>query len=268
MIQYKRDFITVFQSELYMTTSTLVELEEAIILVDPTWLPSEVSYIQQVTKQKLNGRKCYVIYTHSDYDHIIASGAFPDATIIASEEFVHNSEKEAIIEKIELFDTKNYLTRDYVPAYPDVDIVIKEDGQKVKIGETMITFYKAKGHTDDGLFTIIESLGLFITGDYLSDVEFPFIYTSYQNYMKTMNKTEHILTHFDIKILVPGHGHVTESEEEMRQRLRDSIYYLDQLRKGGNGLEEYLTQQYPFYKGMMAMHKENQKIVANEVLNK
>jgi hydroxyacylglutathione hydrolase len=38
MIQFQDETVAVFQSALFHTTSTVVQTEDAILLVDPTWL--------------------------------------------------------------------------------------------------------------------------------------------------------------------------------------------------------------------------------------
>ncbi|MDZ7834980.1 MAG: hypothetical protein U5K84_06225 [Alkalibacterium sp.] len=66
--------------------------------------------------------------------------------------------------------------------------MISKDGETLQLGELMLTFYLAPGHTEDGLYTIDRTGRHFSFGDYLSDVEFPFITTSYKDYKKTTRK--------------------------------------------------------------------------------
>lgn len=47
MIQFQNDFITVFQSSLYMTTTAIIEAEDVVIMTDPNWLPTEIENIKQ-----------------------------------------------------------------------------------------------------------------------------------------------------------------------------------------------------------------------------
>jgi hydroxyacylglutathione hydrolase len=180
-VYYERDNIAVFQSELYMTTSAIVQTDDLLIMTDPNWLPSEVEAIRKYVDEKIGNKQLYIIYTHSDFDHIIGSGAFPEAKVIATEELQNNVHKEETINKIHKFDQGYYLRRNYEPQYPSVDYVISKDGQTLDLGQISLTFYKAPGHTQDSLFTVIEPFGIFLSGDYLSDVEFPFIFSSYKD---------------------------------------------------------------------------------------
>ena len=175
MIQFEQKQLTVFQSVLYQTTSAVLKTNEVMILTDPNWLPTEVAAIKTYINDVIGNRKLYIIYTHSDFDHIIAAGTFPEATTIASEKFVNRTDKEKVLEEILQFDAQYYVKRDYPIRYPEIDIVISEDAQTLMLGDTTLTFYLAPGHTEDGLFTVIEPYGILFAGDYLSDVEFPFI---------------------------------------------------------------------------------------------
>ncbi|MEK4485600.1 MBL fold metallo-hydrolase [Psychrobacillus sp. FSL H8-0484] len=265
MIQYDKENMRVFQSSLYKTTSAVIELDEAIVMTDPNWLPHEVDEIKAYVNQIRKDRALYIIYTHSDFDHIIGSGAFPDAKVIASQAFNENKQKDEAINKVHSFDQRYYLQRNYKPEYPLVDYVVSKDGQKLILGKSTLTFYLAPGHTNDGLFTIIEPAGIFLSGDYLSDVEFPFIFDSYLEYLKTMNKAKDIFSLHSISVHVPGHGHTTEDKTEMEDRLKFAQAYLDQLIDMKENMEEILKGRYIFFDGMKDIHVENQKLAFNEI---
>ncbi|MEI5909559.1 MBL fold metallo-hydrolase [Bacillus spongiae] len=263
MIQYKSRNLTVFQSSLYMTTSAIIHTDEVIIMTDPNWLPNEVERIRNYVNSIKGDKQLYIIYTHSDYDHVIGSGAFPDAKVIATEELKNSSQKGEIVKKIHAFDQGYYLHRNYEPEYPSVDIAVANDGETLNLGTISLTFYKAPGHTKDGLFTVIEPYGIFLTGDYLSDIEFPFIFSSYKDYIKTMKKAEEILRIHNIKVHVPGHGTTTEEPTEIRNRIDFSKFYLKELKKDGEALENLCLKKYPFYEGMKNIHFDNIKMANN-----
>lgn len=267
MIQYQDSQIRVYQSALYMTTSTMIETKEAIILVDPNWLPEEVERIRKDVQKLQGNRILYLISTHSDFDHILGASAFPQATVIATEELQSLPYKNEVVSKIKAFDQEFYFSRAYTPKYPDVDVVVKEDGQTLTIGDITLAFYKAKGHTNDGLFTVIEPIGIFIAGDYLSDVEFPFIYSGYCDYIESMKKAQTIFQNYAIKTLIPGHGTVTTDRKEFEKRLHESNYYLENLLDESGELERFLSSRYSFYEGMKGTHEKNKEIARNEQKN-
>lgn len=265
MIQYDKENLRVFQSALYKTTSAVIELDEAIILTDPNWLPHEVDEIKGYVNQIRNERELYIIYTHNDFDHIIGSGAFPKAIVIASQAFNDHKQKDEAINKVHAFDQRYYIQRNYKPEYPLVDYVVSKDGQKLILGKSTLTFYLAPGHTNDGLFTVIEPAGIFLSGDYLSDVEFPFISDSYFEYLKTMGKAKDIFSQHAISVHVPGHGHTTEDKTEMENRLIFAQSYLDELVVMNEKRQEIWKDRYIFFDGMKDIHLENQKLALNEL---
>ncbi|MER2114925.1 MAG: MBL fold metallo-hydrolase, partial [Solibacillus isronensis] len=162
MRQFENEQLTVFQSVLYQTTSAVIKTKEALIVTDPNWLPNEIAEIKAYIESIIEDRKLYIIYTHSDYDHIIAAGAFPNATTIASEAFVNRINKEEVLEQIRQFDAQYYIERDYPIIYPQIDIVIKEDGKTLELQDITCSFYLSPGHTADGLITVVEPFGILL----------------------------------------------------------------------------------------------------------
>lgn len=259
MRQFDQGQLTVFQSVLYQTTTAVIKTKEAVIVTDPNWLPNEIGEIKAYIESIIENRKLYIIFTHSDYDHIIAAGAFPNATTIASEAFVNRINKEEVLEQIRQFDAQYYIERDYPIIYPPIDIVIKEDGQVLELQDLTCRFYLSPGHTSDGLFTVVEPFGILLAGDYLSDVEFPFI-EDYEAYLATIQKVQTIISEKDVEVLVPGHGTTTDNLDEIQKRIDVSLLYLNNLADGSTD-ETELQKLYPFYKGLQEMHELNKKAV-------
>ncbi|MER2029149.1 MAG: MBL fold metallo-hydrolase [Solibacillus sp.] len=259
MRQYENKQLTVFQSVLYQTTSAVIKTKQALIVTDPNWLPNEIAEIKAYIESIIEDRKLYIIYTHSDYDHIIAAGAFPNATTIASEAFVKRINKEEILEQIRQFDAQYYIERDYPIIYPHIDIVIKEDGQAIELQDITCSFYLSPGHTADGLFTVVEPIGILLAGDYLSDVEFPFI-EDYDAYLATLQKVQTIISDKKVEVVVPGYGTTTNNRDEIQKRIDGSLLYLNNLSDGSID-ETKLQKLYPFYKGLQEMHELNIKAV-------
>jgi hydroxyacylglutathione hydrolase len=229
-IQVDNNGITVFESSLYRTTSIIVELGKSIILIDPNWLPIEVDYIKNYISFHYAKHTKYILFTHSDYDHIIGYGAFADYKVIATVEFSENIERQKILAEISDFDRKYYITRSYPTIYPLPEIIIIADYQTLFIDGLECIFYKAPGHTFDGMFTIIPSKNLWIAGDYLSNIEIPFIDDSSEKYQNTLDKALKIFKKYiDIHILVPGHGDVSMLRSDIHFRIKRDITYLQMV---------------------------------------
>jgi len=268
-IQFKNAKITVFESALFRTTSTLIETPDLLLLVDPNWLPNEIENIQLAIQHKQSDKPFFLLFTHSDYDHIIGYNAFPTAQIVASQAFVDNKDKSKILQQIKDWDDENYIRRPYPIDYPQVDLIIREDGQQLTIGGTTLTFYLAPGHNIDSMFTIVEPLGVWIAGDYLSNIEFPYIYHSTSAYEHTMAKVDAILSNHAIKMLVTGHGDIAYDKAEILKRKEDSLKYISDLRTAlQNDIPfdfDRLMESYHFPKVMKRFHDGNVKLMKKEL---
>lgn len=269
MIQYRAGGITVFQSALYVTTSTVVETPGAILVTDPAWLPDEVADIRSYVEQVQAGRPLYLLFTHSDWDHILGWKAFPQATAIASRAFVDNPDHAAIVEQILNYDGRNYLQRDYDVAYPTIDVVVDTDGQQLQIGDMTLTFYLAPGHTPCGLMTVISPMGVLLAGDYLSDIEFPYIYDSMDRYVDTLHKMDDILGTHAVRLLVPGHGHYASEQAEVIHRQQAGLAYIETVRthivNNDERALDAMLQTFPYPRGMKQYHEDNQKLIKREL---
>lgn len=268
MIAFQDNQITVFQSALFQTTSAVVEGAGFVLVVDPTWLPQEVEDIAAFVRRVRAGRALYLLFTHSDFDHILGYGAFPDAITIAGRAFQDSPSKERSVQAVRAWDSEYYVRRPYAVVYPEISITAAGDGQALALGETRLTFYAAPGHTPDGLWTVIEPHGILIAGDYLSDIEFPYIYQSSTAYEETLEKLDGILKRHSVSVLVPGHGQVTTDQKEMRERQRQSFEYITALRahiaSGDQAAIDAMLAGYAFPLGMASFHAGNQKLMRQE----
>jgi len=269
MIKYQDKQVTVFESALFRTTSTVVLTDDLILVVDPNWLPKEVEEIKDFVFSNKANRPLYLLFTHSDYDHIIGYKAFPEAKIIVSKAFQNNPKKQESLEEILNFDDEYYISRNYKIAYPEGDIIIEKDGQKLKIGNTVLSFYLSSGHNPDGIFIIVEPLSIWIAGDYLSNEEFPYIYFSSYAYEETLGKVGAILENHDIKMLIPGHGDITFDTNEILKRRNENMKYISDLRKsleGGDKFDlERLWKKYRFPRVMTRFHEGNIELMKKEI---
>ncbi|MEX1029340.1 MAG: MBL fold metallo-hydrolase [Paenibacillaceae bacterium] len=273
-IIHQQKNVTVYQSALYMTNSIVIETPELVLVVDPSWLPQEVEKLRHHADWVQGDRELYLLFTHSDYDHILGYGAFPTTRVIASRQLQDQPEhhKESILEDIRQFDDDYYIVRPYPIAYPQVDIAIEEDGHVLEVGSTRMTFYLAPGHTSDGLITVIDPGGIIIAGDYLSDIEFPYIYHSSTEYMNTLAKIKPIIREHNPQLLIPGHGNVTEDQLEMQRRCLTAEYYIVHMRQAVIDNDQIamdgVIAECLFPRNMRQYQEHNRKLLAEELLQK
>ena len=266
--QYASPNLTIFESELFRTTCTCLVTDDYLLLADPNWLPSEVKTLQHFVRAHGVGKARHLLFTHSDYDHIIGYGAFPDFQTIASQRFVDNPAADKQLAQTIAWDDEYYIKRDYGLSYPVIDLPIAGEGQHLKIGNDDYVFYQAPGHNYDGLITFNRSRGILVVGDYLSNIEFPYVYHSFSAYRATLNTLETIVASGEVNILVTGHGDHTTSQEEMERRIRKDRTYLDgvetAVRTGSIFDFEKLMTEYGFPGVMGAFHEKNLVLARGE----
>jgi hydroxyacylglutathione hydrolase len=268
-IQYQNSELVIFESALFRTTTTLLFAADYVLLVDPNWLPIEIDFIDALIKKRAANKKKYLLFTHSDYDHIIGYGKFKDFETIASLNFVNNADSESILKQINDFDDENYIKRDYEICYPNIKTAIEHDAHTLKLGSDEYAFYQARGHNKDGLISFNKSKGVLIVGDYLSNIEFPYIYDSSKAYKKTLEKLETLINTETVNVLIPGHGDVCYDKSEMQQRINESFDYLQDLEnsvKTGKGFDfEKLMSHYQFPVIMRKFHEANVALIKSEI---
>ena len=170
-IQYQSKSLVILESSLFRTTSTIIIGKSYLLLVDPNWLPIEIEFIANLIEEIGNNKEKHLLFTHSDYDHIIGYGRFKDYHTIASQNFIDNPNKENILSQIRAFDDENYIHRDYDIVYPEIKTGISGHSQALRIGSDEHLFWQAKGHNKDGLITLHKTKGVLAVGDYLSNIE-------------------------------------------------------------------------------------------------
>ncbi|MBM7566682.1 MBL fold metallo-hydrolase [Paenibacillus sacheonensis] len=275
MIKLRKGALTLFESASYKTTSAVIQSEDAVLIVDPSWLPHEVQEIRRYADDAaVNGKRKYVLLTHSDFDHILGCGAFPDAEIIASAAAAGKDEaaKERIVEQIRAFDDDYYLERPYEMRYPTITHAIEGDGVRLRLGASgslALVFYQSPGHNDDGLFTVVEPLGLLLAGDYWSDIEFPYIYHSSTLYEASLAKLDSMLGSHAITRLIPGHGASTTDRAEMKRRQTADYAYIaamrEAVRESDQPAIDALIAGCRFPRNMRKFHRGNQELFEREL---
>ncbi len=271
-ISYQNNGVTVFESELMCTTCTLIERADHLLLVDPNWLPSEVAFIAKEVERRRGDRELYLLFTHSDYDHIIGYERFRDsAKIIASENLLTNQQADEQMREIRKFYDQYYLPTPWPITYPrEASIQVKADYEEHLIGTTHYQFFQAPGHNPDGLITFLPEAGILIAGDYLCAVEFPFIYHSISAYQKTLASLQNLIERENVSLLIAGHGPVSTEQQELKERGRLAQWYLSHLiaygKSGTPFPEQELWRLYPHYPIIQGkFHQDNLKLAKREL---
>lgn len=267
-IIYRDQNVTIFQSALFQTNSTVVQTDDVVLVVDPAWLPDEVLNIRQYVDSIKGQKEVFLIFTHSDYDHIIGYRAFNPDKVFMSKAMEDNPLKETSVEQALEFDEQYYIRRPYPIEYPIADFSVFRDGVQYKHGQTKMTFYLTPGHTADSMMVVIWQLGLCIAGDYLCDVEFPFIYHSSVEYEQTLEKLPAIHDRNWFTRLIPGHGSPSLSIDDWLHRRTESLAYIYALRESiATGIpfdDMSLWERYNFPRLQLKYHLDNLKLMTRE----
>ncbi len=267
-IIYRDPNVTIFQSTLFQTNSTVVRTDDVVLVVDPAWLPHEVAKIREYVDYIKGNRSVFLIFTHSDYDHLIGYRAFAPDKVFTTEALINNPQKDAILEQMVAFDQQYYIRRHYPLEYPAADFMVYRDGVQYRHGNTRMAFYLTPGHTADSMIVVIWQLGLCIAGDYLSNIEFPFIYHSSVAYEQTLEKLPQIHDRNWFTRLVPGHGDPALSIADWLHRRTESLAYIYALRESiATGVPfdvDSLWSRYQFPKVQLKYHEDNVALMHRE----
>ena len=261
-IQFENKNIVVFESAIYRTTSVLFFNDDFMLLIDPNYLPIEIEFIQEKVKCIRKSQELFLLFTHSDYDHIVGYEYFDADKTIASQLF--SSFKDQQLKAVQNFDKSLYVLRPQKLNFPILTDVISVDEQSISTQNNNLTFYLAPGHTADGLITLLQPENYLFVGDYLSNIEFPFIADCPTKYLKTLDKIEQIIQTNNIKLLVVGHGDCLHDKKEMLVRIEESRNYINYLFKNKDAkvLQEFenkLAKKYPFFDSVKEHHEKNIK---------
>lgn len=267
-IIYRDLNVTIFQSALFQTNSTVVVTEDVVLVVDPAWLPDEVLAIRQYVDSVRGKRAVFLVFTHSDFDHIIGYGAFVADKIFATKAFAERTDKAQILDQIIEFDQQYYIERTYPIEYPEPDFLVFKDGAQYRHGRTKLMFYTAPGHTSDSMLMVVWQLGLCIAGDYLCSTEFPFIYHSSVDYENTLHKLPQIHDRNWFTRVVPGHGLPALSLNDWMKRRIEALAYIYAIRESiARDIpfdDNSLWDRYQFPRVQLQYHHANIELMRRE----
>lgn len=201
--------------------------EGATVVVDPGWFPDEVAELKAIAAASAAGRATHVLLTHPDFDHVVGWAEFPGAELIAHPDAARRDPMKSR-EDVEKLDRRCGVVRPRPYRYPPATAFSAQ--ATLDLGCETALLFAAPGHVGDALFTVLPEPRLLIAGDYLSDIEFPFIYHSLRDYRATLELARRLCREYAITCAVPGHGPIAGTPAEIARRIDTDIDYLDDLR--------------------------------------
>ncbi|PKM81611.1 MAG: hypothetical protein CVU89_08950 [Firmicutes bacterium HGW-Firmicutes-14] len=272
--QLTRD-IYIYQSSIWQINSPVILNEAANIIIDPCYFPVEIQVIADFASRRKSFNK-YVIFTHSDFDHIVGYQYFKGARLIGQEEFLY-CDSEAQLYQLREIDQTYYINRRIPFVFPEIDITFENEYRIPLKGDELVLVH-APGHTADSIFIISREKKVMFAGDYISDLEFPFVYFNTAAYLRSLDMALKLVEEYGIRYVVPGHGDIAEGPE-ITERIRSDREYLSELVEKAQDLfvqglqEREITdvlkgikfRNEPIGGAMLKMHVENIRLVLTEL---
>ncbi|HEV2075325.1 MAG TPA: MBL fold metallo-hydrolase [Thermoleophilaceae bacterium] len=200
------------------------------VLIDSPYFPDELELLPALLDQagfRIDG----LLATHADFDHLLGRLAFGDRTLGVGEPTAARLRAEPGAAQRELrdADAEHYVTRPRPLALGGVQ-ALPVPG-RVELGGEELELHSAEGHTADGTAVFARSLGVLVCGDYLSDVEIPWISSggSLDAYRATLARLTPLVRAADA--VVPGHGSPHDRDTALRI-LDEDLGYLQALGRG------------------------------------
>jgi glyoxylase-like metal-dependent hydrolase (beta-lactamase superfamily II) len=240
----------VVTSAFWQTNATALRSGDEAMLIDSPYLPDELDALPGVLAGA-GFEPDGLLATHADFDHLIGRVAYPGMTLglcESSVERLHRSPGEAQ-RALRHYDDEFYVIRPTPLALGQVQ-GLPAPGT-VEIGDRELELHPAEGHTPDGMAIFDRELGVLIVGDYLSDVEIPWISEggSLADYRATLARLAPLVE--AATTVVPGHGAPHDRHTALRL-LDEDVGYLEALESGEERLPDGRGS-----KAQKAIHAEN-----------
>ena len=259
------DHLWVGQSEIFATNHGIFISEGQACLIDPGVLPEEI----EATAAFVQGQGAEVrtiILTHSHWDHIFGPEHFPDAKVVAHEQYlasVAGEHGDELRERVATWEAEQGIERagDFVIPEPDM---VFEGTMTLTVGDLVLRLSHAPGHTVDQLVVYQPESQVLWAADMLSDIELPMAMYSFTAYEQTLRR----LAELEVRALIPGHGFATTSRDAIGRHFEWDINYLAETRRrvadairAGKDAEATIAlcheMQYPHRKDYQGVHELN-----------
>jgi len=228
----------IWPSVLYQTATLELHRDGRRLLSDPgasTW---------EIAEAAGDGVQDIVL-THADWDHVLGIGILRDATVHASPlaaERIRSGDARASVESEApqfYLDTAELdgLRVDHVVTLPS------DEGAGVWAAH----FEPSPGHTPDGMVTWFPEESVLLAGDYLSQLEIPFVYHSASAYRATMELLIDRISQWQPSFVVVGHGPPHDAKTAIRIAREDHAYVsaIETFVSGGGAVEGAHSVSYP-----------------------
>lgn len=220
----------------WQITATAIRAGDETMLVDSPYFPDELELLPTVLAQS-GFEPTALLATHGDFDHLLGRLAFPDLSLgVAESTMLRIREKPGEAQRdLRDYDSESYVERTRPLALGQTQSLPVPG--KLGLGDQELELHPAEGHTPDGMAIFAPWLGVLCVGDYLSDVEIPWVDAagSVDDYGATLARLAPLVERAEV--VVPGHGS-PHTRKRALEILDEDAEYLDALQHGGGSLPE------------------------------
>jgi glyoxylase-like metal-dependent hydrolase (beta-lactamase superfamily II) len=219
----------VVTSLFWQTTATAIRSGDEAMLIDSPYFPDELELLPTVLKQA-GFEPAALLATHGDFDHLLGRAAFPGLSLGVAESTMRRirSEPGAAQRELRDMDARNYVTRKPLSLGQTQSLPVPG---KLELGNAELELHAADGHTPDGMLVFAPWIGVLCCGDYLSDVEIPWLSPggTTADYRSTLSTLAGLIER--ATTVVPGHG-APHDREAANRLLAEDLAYLEALERG------------------------------------
>jgi len=222
--------VLVVTSSFWQINATAVRAGDETMLVDSPYFPEELEALPGLLAGA-GFEPDALVATHADFDHLLGRLAFPGLALGLGEPSVERLHREPgdAQRMLRDYDDRFYVERSAPLALGQVQ-TLPVPGS-VELGSEELELHPADGHTADGMALMARWCGVLCVGDYLSNVEIPWISAggSVDAYRATLARLAPLVE--AAETVVPGHGALHTRDTALRI-LDEDVDYLDALERG------------------------------------
>jgi hydroxyacylglutathione hydrolase len=215
------------QSDLFLTNAGLFTSDGQGILIDPCiYAPEILAWRPFVAQAGIT--LTHLILTHSHWDHIFGPEYYPELSIIAQAEYLPLTQGENGRRGTQMINdwfAAEKIERPHPFVIPQPNQTFTER-MELTVGDETVQLLHVPGHAADQLALYHLAGRLLWASDILSDVEIPYVSDNLAAYEQTLE----MLDELEIEVLIPGHGSVARTYQEVKQRISEERAYLAELR--------------------------------------
>jgi hydroxyacylglutathione hydrolase len=217
----------VAQSDYFLTNSGIFLSEGQALLIDPCLRRGEIDAIADFVRAQ-GAAPRWLVLTHSHWDHVLGPERFPGVRTIAQARYpdVVRRDGAAIAAQVVKWEAEAGQTRAGGFGVPLPDETFEAE-HTLALGRLALRLLHVPGHAPDQLAVYEPVRGCLWSSDILSDVEIPFV----SDNLAAFERSLAALADYDLRRLVPGHGHPSADPAEIQTRLSEDRAYLAELRQ-------------------------------------